>query len=116
MTRGGDDRGTVANECGVQLAESDLAAQARVAAAAAAKTAQAGAKTASEGFSRFVEGPQGSGYRQVPFDESKRAFWDDLSNTADQRKSENSSIGTSAMGKGGSRAPPAKGKDEWDDW
>ncbi|KAK0746550.1 zinc finger protein gcs1 [Schizothecium vesticola] len=100
-----------------QLAESDLAAQARVAAAAAAKTAQAGAKTASEGFSRFVEGPQGSGYRQVPFDESKRAFWDDLSSTADQRKAENSSIGTSAMGKGGSRAPPAKGaKDEWDDW
>ncbi|KAK5657743.1 hypothetical protein OQA88_2816 [Cercophora sp. LCS_1] len=100
-----------------QLAESDLAAQARNAAAQAAKSAQAGAKTASDGFHRFVEGPSASGYSQVPFDESKRAFWDDLSSVADQRNTGSSSIGTSAMGKGGSRAPPGKqSKDEWEDW
>ncbi|KAK0627245.1 hypothetical protein B0T14DRAFT_421832 [Immersiella caudata] len=102
-----------------QLAESDIAAQARVAAGTVAgtvaKTAQSGAKTASESFSRFVEGPSGSGYKQVPFDESKRAFWDDFSSVAEQK---DSSIGTSAMGKGGSSRPsqPASKKDEWDDW
>ena len=97
-----------------------MAAQARIAAGTVAKTAQTGAKTASEGFHRFVEGPSASGYSQVPFDESKRAFWDDLSSVADQRKQDSSSIGTSAMGKGGSTrsaaAPPAGKKDEWDDW
>ncbi|KAK3353502.1 zinc finger protein gcs1 [Lasiosphaeria hispida] len=101
-----------------QLADSDLAAQARVAAGQVAKTAQAGAMTASQGITRFVEGPSAGGYKQVPFDESRRAFWDDLANTADQRAQANSSIGTAAMGKGGSQprgsAKPAK--DEWDDW
>jgi ADP-ribosylation factor GTPase-activating protein 1 len=103
----------------LQLAESDIAAQARVAAGTVAgtvaKTAQSGAKTASESFTRFVEGPSGSGYKPVPFDESKRAFWDDFSSVAEQK---DSSIGTSAMGKGGSGRPsqPASKKDEWDDW
>lgn len=55
------------------------------------------------------------------FDESKRAFWDDLSAAGEQRsKAGSSSIGTSAMGKGGSRPGgsqgPASGKEEWDDW
>jgi ADP-ribosylation factor GTPase-activating protein 1 len=52
------------------------------------------------------------------FDESKRAFWDDFSAAADQRKKTGSSIGTSAMGKGGSRQGGAQGsaKEEWDDW
>ncbi|KAK0714978.1 hypothetical protein B0H67DRAFT_553588 [Lasiosphaeris hirsuta] len=101
-----------------QLADSDLAAQARVAAGQVAKTAQAGAKTASEGITRFVEGPSAGGYKQVPFDESRRAFWDDLANTADQRAQASSSIGTAAMGKGGSQArgPAKPAKDEWDDW
>lgn len=100
----------------VQLAESDLAAQARVAAGQVAKTAQTGAKSASQGISRFVEGPSAGGYSQVPFDESKRSFWDDFSSVAEQK---DSSIGTSAMGKGSSSRPnqPAAGKkDEWDDW
>jgi ADP-ribosylation factor GTPase-activating protein 1 len=105
----------------LQLAESDLAAQARVAAGTVAgtvaKTAQSGAKTASEGFHRFVEGPSAGGYSQVPFDETKRAFWDDFSSVAETKK--DSSIGTSAMGKGGSSSrpnQPAAKKDEWDDW
>lgn len=109
-----------------KLSESDFAAQARNAAAQAARSAQAGARTAQEGFNRFVEGPGGSGYRPVNaanenFDESKRAFWDDFAAAADQRKTSGSSIGTSAMGKGGRQggapAPAASGKkDEWDDW
>ncbi|KAK4157275.1 hypothetical protein C8A00DRAFT_40370 [Chaetomidium leptoderma] len=109
-----------------QLSESDFAAQARNAAAQAARSAQSGAKTAQEGFSRFVEGPGGSGYKPVNtnadnFDESKRGFWDDLSAAADQRKQDNSSIGTSAMGKGGSRQGGSQGpaggsgKEDWDD-
>ncbi|KAK3991332.1 hypothetical protein QBC44DRAFT_341155 [Cladorrhinum sp. PSN332] len=59
-----------------QIADSDFAAQARNAAATAAKTAQAGAKNASEGLTRFVEGPSAGGYKPVSntnFDESKRA-------------------------------------------
>ncbi|CCC11804.1 unnamed protein product [Sordaria macrospora k-hell] len=122
-----------------QIAESELAAKARIAAAQAAMSAQtvaqAGAKTASESFNRFVEGgpsnSAGGGYRSVPtsgggssnFDESKRSFWDDFSSVADQRKSAGgSSIGTAVMGKGGnngsSAAPPpaAAKKDEWNDW
>lgn len=102
-----------------QISESDFAAQARVAAGSVAKTAQAGAKSAHQGLNRFVEGPTTGGYRQVPFDESKRDFWDDFSNLADQRKQENSSIGTAAMGKGSntrSSGPAKKSQDEWDDW
>ncbi|KAL2137386.1 hypothetical protein VTI74DRAFT_7 [Chaetomium olivicolor] len=107
-----------------QLSESDFAAQARNAAAQAARSAQAGARSAQEGFNRFVEGPSGSGYRAVNsnnFDESKRAFWDEFSAAADQRKTTGSSIGTAAMGKGSSSsrqggAAQPNAKEEWDDW
>ncbi|KAM7190031.1 putative zinc finger protein gcs1 protein [Rhypophila sp. PSN 637] len=116
-----------------QIAESDFAAQAKIAAATAAKTAQSGARSASEGLSRFVEGPSAGGYSSVPqpgMDESRRAFWDDFSSLADQRKPQSSSIGTSALGgarkggssssgsgaAGGGAAPPPAKKDEWDDW
>ncbi len=56
------------------------------------------------------------------FDESKRAFWDDFSAAGEQRQQASSSIGTSAMGKGGSRQGGSQGpaggsaKEEWDDW
>ncbi|KAM7200047.1 putative zinc finger protein gcs1 protein [Naviculisporaceae sp. PSN 640] len=109
-----------------QIAESDFAAQARIAAATAAKTAQTSARSAQEGLSRFVEGgPSSGGYSSVPvtMDESKRAFWDDFSSLADQRKPQSSSIGTSAMSSrsggassGSAQQKPAKAKDEWDDW
>ncbi|AEO66686.1 8480b4b4-092a-4713-b40c-ce380e024de4 [Thermothielavioides terrestris] len=108
-----------------QISESEFAAQARNAAAQAARSAQAGARSAQEGFTRFVEGPAGSGYKPVNsdnFDESRRAFWDDLAAAADKRKKTGSSIGTSAMGKGGSSSSRQTGpaansaKEEWDDW
>ncbi|EFX03153.1 zinc finger protein gcs1 [Grosmannia clavigera kw1407] len=113
-----------------QLAESDLAAQARVVSGNVARSAQQGARTAQESFNRFVEGGPGTGgtsrgysYSQVPIDDSKRDFWDDFSSIAEQRKAESSAIGTAAMGKGGGSSSAsvgstagAKSKDEWDDW
>jgi ADP-ribosylation factor GTPase-activating protein 1 len=111
-----------------QLSETDFAAQARVAAGNVGRVAQAGAMSAQERFNRFVEGPDAhvgsSRSTQVPFDESKKDFWDNFSSLADQRHGsggKHSSIGTSAMGKAAGKgtgpAPaPAKKDDEWDDW
>ncbi|KAH8193685.1 hypothetical protein TruAng_012149 [Truncatella angustata] len=106
-----------------QIAESDFAAQAKVAAANAGRVAQQGAKNAQEGLNRFVEGSDGQRQRGgTNMDESKKSFWDDFSSVADQRHGTGpkySSIGTSAMGKTNKGAGgPAGGKkdDEWDDW
>ncbi|KAK1480533.1 hypothetical protein CCUS01_16191 [Colletotrichum cuscutae] len=107
-----------------QLAESDFAKQAQMAAANAGRVAQQGARNAHDGFNRFVEGGpsqggQGGASRQAPLDESKKDFWDSFSSLADQRQTQSgSSIGTSAMGKktGGAAAPAAKkDNDGWDD-
>lgn len=119
-----------------QLAESDLAAQARVVSGNVARSAQQGARSAQEGFNRFVEGSGGSGgsggqYRAVSntgMDESRRAFWDDFSSIADRPTASaaapprKTTVGTMAMGKGssgvGSGGGPAESgkKDEWEDW
>ncbi|EGY13664.1 hypothetical protein VD0002_g8672 [Verticillium dahliae] len=114
-----------------QLAESDFARQAQLAAGQVGRAAQQGARNANEGFNRFVEGGRegNGGYKQAPMDDSKRDFWDDFSSLADQnnqhkqqRSTGTGAIGTSAMKGGGSgggsggAAPPAKKKDEWDDW
>lgn len=72
-----------------------------------------------------MEGPDGRGTingRNPPLDESKKAFWDDFASIADQRKTQGSSIGTSAMGMGNKKSASSgaagakKGQDEWDDW
>ncbi|CAK7224126.1 ADP-ribosylation factor GTPase-activating protein gcs1 [Sporothrix bragantina] len=115
-----------------QIAESDLAAQARVVSGNVARSAQMGARSAQEGFNRFVEGSGGAGggsggqYRAVNtgMDESRRAFWDDSSSIADQPAASapprKTTVGTMAMGKGssgGSSGPADSGKkDEWEDW
>ncbi|KAI1461271.1 ArfGap-domain-containing protein [Annulohypoxylon moriforme] len=104
-----------------QISESDFAAQARATAGNVGKAAQAGAMTAQERFNQFVEGSGGQGQRGAPIDESKKAFWDDFSAVADQRHGTGpkySSVGTSAMGRGGNKnaSTPAKKDDEWDDW
>ncbi|KAM0282684.1 hypothetical protein ACHAQH_002881 [Verticillium albo-atrum] len=110
-----------------QLAESDFARQAQLAAGQVGRAAQQGARNANDGFNRFVEGGRegNGGYKQAPMDDSKRDFWDDFSSLADQdsqhkqhRSSGTGAIGTSAMKGGGSggTAPPTKKKDEWDDW
>ena len=91
-----------------------------------AQSAQQGVRTAQDGFTKFVEGPESRpggaarGANAAPLDDSKKAFWDDFASLADQRKPQNSSIGTSAMGKG-NKAPAGaaaakKNQDEWDDW
>lgn len=102
-----------------QLAEGDFARQAQMTAAQLARQAQLAGKNASDGFNRFVEGSDTR--REAPLDESKKSFWDDFSNLADERAQQqqksNSAIGTSAIGmgkKGG--AAPKKQADEWDDW
>lgn len=114
-----------------QIAESDLAAQARVVSGNVARSAQQGAKSAQEGFSRFVEGGAAGGgsggqYRAVNtnMDESKRAFWDDFSSIAETPAAaappRKTTVGTMAMGKGSSSGGPAEAgsgkKDEWEDW
>ncbi|KAI1095765.1 ArfGap-domain-containing protein [Rostrohypoxylon terebratum] len=104
-----------------QISQSDFAAQARATAGNVGKAAQAGAMTAQERFNQFVEGSSGQGQRGAPIDESKKAFWDDFSAVADQRHGTGpkySSVGTSAMGRGGNKnaSAPAKKDDEWDDW
>ncbi|KAL2065246.1 hypothetical protein VTL71DRAFT_2915 [Oculimacula yallundae] len=125
----------------LKVAESDLAAQARIAAANVAKGAQTGAKSAADNFNRFVEGNGGSGsgsgggaYRSMPLDESKKDFWDSFADAGNSRMGAGSSggggfggaggggsaIGTGAVKKsatGGQSA--AKGKmddDNWDKW
>ncbi|CAK7233049.1 ADP-ribosylation factor GTPase-activating protein gcs1 [Sporothrix curviconia] len=115
-----------------QIAESDLAAQARVVSGNVARQAQMGARSAQEGFNRFVEGSAGGSggsggqYRAVNtgMDESRRAFWDDFSSIAEQPAAaappRKTTVGTMAMGKGssgGSSGPADSGKkDEWEDW
>ncbi|KAG0650182.1 ADP-ribosylation factor GTPase-activating GCS1 [Hyphodiscus hymeniophilus] len=107
-----------------KLAETDLAAQARITAAQVARGAQTGAKSAADGFNRFVEGNDGSSrgaYRNTPIDESKKDFWDSFAEAGSNKPS---AVGTSAIKKagGGSGMGGATGsgqggkKDEWDDW
>ncbi|KAM5348305.1 hypothetical protein ACJ41O_008129 [Fusarium nematophilum] len=100
-----------------QFAEGDFAKQAQLTAASLAKQAQLAGKNAQDGFNRFVEGSDGQ-RREAPLDESKKSFWDEFSNLADQRQPANSAIGTSAMGMGKKNTAPAPKKqaDEWDDW
>ena len=100
------------------MAETDLAAQARITAAQVAKGAQTSAKSAADGFNRFVEGSGGSGsgtYRTTPIDESKKDFWDSFAEAGSARPS---AIGTSAVKKGPSAVGAAQGKkdDDWDKW
>jgi len=105
-----------------KLAETDLAAQARLTAAQVARGAQTGAKSAADGFNRFVEGTGStggsSGYRDVPIDESKKDFWDSFAEAGSARQ-ERSAVGTSAIKKarGGGGLGGSGGKDDdWDKW
>jgi len=100
------------------LAETDLAAQARITAAQVAKGAQAGAKGAAEGFNRFVEGSDGK--RSVPIDESKKDFWDSFADAGAQPKAQpqpRGAVGTSSIKKPQTpMGPGAKEDDKWDNW
>ncbi len=101
---------------GVQIAESDLAAQARITAAQAAKNIQTGTKGAAEKFNQFVEnsgeGSGSGGAARSKAAPERQDFWDSFGD-ADVDKSKNSSsIGTAAMRKGEDGGK----KDGWGDW
>lgn len=108
-----------------QLAETDLAAQARLTAAQVARNAQVGARSAAENFNRFVEGPSSSAassrYRNVPIDESKKDFWDSFAAAGASRSGGSSAVGTSAIkkasgGGAGASSMSSNKDDEWDKW
>lgn len=99
---------------------------------------QTGTKTAAESFNKFVEGderlaPRGGkgpasdkrdfwdSFGEAPQGPSndKKDFWDSFAaagETAAQKKSATSSIGTSAMKKPASGPQQKSGDDAWGDW
>lgn len=125
-----------------QLAEADLAAQARNTAGTLGQTLQSGVASANTQFTRFVEGDDSSSgaRRNAPEPErkdfwesfgaapkgpakDKQDFWDEFSSAGEARtnatieKKKPSGIGTSAMKKGsGSMGGAAKKDDEWGEW
>ncbi|EEH17686.2 hypothetical protein PABG_00249 [Paracoccidioides brasiliensis Pb03] len=120
------------------LAETDLAAQARLAATQVSRNVQTGTRGAADAFSRFVEGPADTsispsgwhGSQRRTFVPERKDFWDDFAALGEEKKRPDA-VGTAAMKGGG---PPsggatggagaaggngAKGKDDagksWDD-
>ena len=108
----------------LQLAEADLATQARLKATQVAQNIQSSTKTASDSFSRFVEGEAGhasvnSSRSRNTVDPDKRDFWDSFAAAAEERSntaSKPSGIGTAAMRKEGSGAIRGSAKKEmWEE-
>ncbi|WEW56538.1 Zn finger-containing GTPase- Activating Protein for ARF [Emydomyces testavorans] len=127
----------------VQLAESDFAAQARLAAAEVSRNVQSSARGATDSFSRFVEGPSDSQNRSASasrrVEPERKDFWDDFAALGDDRNrkantatptSRSGAIGTAAMKKsipssttgsstnlslGAGTSTKGKGKEDWDD-
>ncbi len=108
----------------MQLAEADLATQARLKAAQVAQNIQSSTKTASESFNRFVEGESGqasanSSRDHDNVDPERRDFWDNFAAAAADRSnvaSKPSAIGTATMKKDGYGATGGlKKKDSWDE-
>ncbi|KAK2763505.1 Zn finger-containing GTPase- Activating Protein for ARF [Onygenales sp. PD_12] len=91
------------------LAQSDLAAQARLAATEVSRNLQTGTRGAAETFNRFVEGPQsgaGAGAGARGFEPERKDFWDDFATLGEEREKErerrSGAVGTMAMrGSGG---------------
>lgn len=127
-----------------QLAEADLAAQARSTAGTLGQTLQSGVANAGTTFNRFVEGEpsSSSSHNKTRADPERKDFWDEFgaapkgpakdkqdfwdefasageknaSQQQQQPKSKPSGIGTSAM-KRNSAAPAQKKDDEqWGEW
>ena len=103
----------------IQLAEADLATQARLTAAAVAQNVQKGTKGAAEQFNKFVEGSGDGSSAQRAVEPEKKDFWDSFGSPTATNRSQSplaggstakksSTIGTAAMKGGG-------GKEEWGD-
>ena len=111
-----------------QIAASELAAQARQAAAQAGQGIQSGAKNATDSISRFVEGQDGRAVgsaAKATVEPEKKDFWDSFGVPAAAPQEQPSSIGTTALRKGAgvtggavSGVVGSKAKDDWwgDDW
>ncbi|KKZ68515.1 hypothetical protein EMCG_05799 [[Emmonsia] crescens] len=97
------------------LVETDLAAQARLAATEVTRNVQTGTRGAADVFSRFVEGPSerstsggpGSGpaSQRRTFEPERKDFWDDFAAVGEEKR-RSGAIGTTAM-RGGGPAPGA---------
>ena len=101
----------------IQLAEADLATQARLTAAAVTQNVQKGTKGAAEQFNKFVEGASdGGGPPRGTVQPEKKDFWDSFGSPVGDRPSipgssgfkKSNTIGTAAMKGGG-------GKEDWGD-
>lgn len=119
-----------------QLAEADIASQARNTAGLVGQGIQSGVANAGTTFNRFVEGSDSGAYSRAPGrepekkdfwdsfgappkgpSEDKKDFWDEFSSAGESRaqtvgaSKKPSGIGTSAMKK-----PAKKEEDGWGDW
>lgn len=118
-----------------QLAESDLAAQARIQAGQLGQNLQGSTRYAAESFNRFVEGDE-RGARSAKAPEKaefwdsfgaaptgpssdKKDFWDSFAAAGEaspQKQAKPTSIGTSAMKKPTAGGAGKKDEDAWGDW
>lgn len=106
------------------VAESDLAAHARMAANQVTRSAQTSAKSAAENFNRFVEGSNerdNTSRRKFRLDESKKEFWDQFTDGGNRRNRSSSSVGTNAIKRASGGSPNtgvmAHKEDEmWERW
>lgn len=102
-----------------QLAEADLATQARLTAASVGQTIQTSTKGAAESLNRFIDdGGRGAAARggtaRTAAEPARKDFWDTFgSPDAVPKKSGGSAIGTAAMRKGGGKDEGWGGDDKW---
>ncbi|EGC44828.1 zinc finger protein [Histoplasma capsulatum var. duboisii H88] len=96
------------------LAETDLAAQARIAASEVTRNVTTGTRGAADAFTRFVEGPSSEqptprrpgsdfGSQRQKVEPERKDFWDDFA-ALGENKRRPGAIGTTAMRRGG---PPS---------
>lgn len=109
----------------MQLASSDIAAQARTAAMVAGKNIQTGAKGAAESFNKFVEGQDEKASAAAAsrgVEPERKDFWDSFgmggggAGAGGGASKSSSSIGTSAMKKTPGSSQKSKDDGWGDDW
>ncbi|KAK2734453.1 Zn finger-containing GTPase- Activating Protein for ARF [Myotisia sp. PD_48] len=111
------------------IAESEFAAQARVAAGEVSRNIQSGTRGAADTLTRFVEGPDGPEGRSRSttsrVEPERKDFWDSFGASNDPAPRGSGSIGTGAMKKsnttsgsaiGGTGSTKPKQKDDGWDW
>ena len=105
-------------ESSLQIAEADLATQARQTALSVGQSIQTGTKGAADSINKFIdEGGSGSGRGTKAVEPERRDFWDSFG-AAPETAKKAGAIGTAAMKKGGGGGKEdGWGKDDkWDDF